>query len=197
MGAETWMQLGRIGFNAIDGLGNWWADKINEKKTQEDLQEQRELEESYRERILGPGQGGGFSGHLASRDESKLKYFMPTIQSAAEMGTYQLATNIPEWIKKFKAKRAAKDSNSVGNPENTGDATAEGLTDIPIAAAGEGNPSVQNNLGMNSTGNPVGMAFPDNLIMGSEGMDAEQLASVAKIAMMFAKKGTKLIPKQK
>lgn len=196
MGAETWMQLGRIGFNAIDGLGNWWADKINEKKTQEDLQEQRELEESYRERILGSGQGGGFSGHLASRDESKLKYFMPTIQSATEMGTYQLATHIPSWLNKMK-KKPAKDANSVEKPDNTGDATADGLTDVPIAAAGTGNPSVQNNLGMNSTGNPVGMAFPGNLIMGSEGMDAEQLASVAKIAMMFAKKGTKLIPRQK
>lgn len=197
MSSEFGMQAAQVGLNLVDGLGNMWADKVREKKIKEELQEQRELEESYRERMLGPGQGGGFSEHLASHDQSNTKYFMPAIASAAEMGYYQLATNIPEWIKKFKAKRAAKDSNSVKNPEDTGDATAEGLTDIPVAAAGEGNPSVQNNIGMNSTGNPVGMAFPGNLIMGSEGYDAESLANSAQIAMMYAKKGTKLIPRQK
>ena len=53
MTTEFGMQAAQVGFNLIDGLGNMWADKAQEKKIKEDLQEQRELEESYRERILG------------------------------------------------------------------------------------------------------------------------------------------------
>jgi hypothetical protein len=37
MNAEAWMQLGKVGLSAIDSLGNWAADKVNEKKIKEDL----------------------------------------------------------------------------------------------------------------------------------------------------------------
>ena len=65
-----------------------------------------------------------------------------------------------------------------------------------IPAAGSGNPPVSNNLGSDKTANPSGMPFPGNLIMGGEGLDANQLASIAQIAAMLAKKGAKLIPRQ-
>lgn len=191
MNAETWMQLGRIGFNAIGGLGNWVADKINEKKIQEDLQEQRELEESYRERILGPGQGGGFSGHLASRDESKLKYFMPTIQSVAEFGYYQLADLLGNKLKKKPASTSDNNPNDVGTePINEEPIQAQGVQTTPVT-----------NLGMTPTWHPVGMtsnsSFGGIVEDFKSNFGQKPLGTLIQQYGISAKKGVKLIPRQK
>lgn len=196
MNAETWMQLGRIGFNAIDGLGNWAADKINEKKTQEDLHEQRELEESYRERILGPGQGGGFSGHLASRDESKLKYFMPAIQSATEFGYSQLADLLGNKLKK-KKPASASDNN---NPNETSDAGTEPIDEEPVQAQGT-QTTPATNLGMTPTWHPVGMtsspSFGGIVEDFKSNFGQKPLGALMQQYDISAKKGAKLIPRQK
>ena len=192
MNAEAWMQLGKIVSNGIDGLGNLAADKTNEKKTQEDLQEQRELEESYRERILGPGQGGGFSGHLASRDESKLKYFMPAIQSATEFGYYQLA----DFLNKLKKKKpaSAPDNN---NPNDTSDVGTEPVNEEPVQAQGTQTEPVTN-LGMTPTWHPVGMT--SNPSFGGIVEDFKSnfgQKPLGALMQQYAKKGTKLVPRQK
>lgn len=195
MNAETWTQLGQIGFNAIDGLGNWAADKLNEKKIKEDLQEQRELEESYRERILGPGQGGGFSGHLASRDESKLKYFMPAIQSTAEFGYSQLADFLGN---KLKKKKPASDPDN--NPNDTSDAETEPINEEPVQAQGTQTAPVTN-LGMTPTWHPVGMTSNPSFEGIAEDFKSnfgqKPLGTLMQQYGVSAKKGTKLIPRQK
>lgn len=106
MNAAAGMQLAQIGLQAVDGLGNMWADKITRKKRAEELEEQRQLEESYRERILGPGQGGGFSTHLGK--VNYLDYFMPAIQSAVMFGATSAADAIQGWSEKRKQKKAEK-----------------------------------------------------------------------------------------
>lgn len=196
MNTEAWMQLGKIGFNAIDGLGNWAADKLNEKKIKEDLQEQRELEESYRERILGPGQGGGFSGHLASRDESKLKYFMPAIQSAAEFGYYQLADLLNN---KAKKKKPASDPDN-NNPNDTSDAGTEPINEEPVQAQGtQSTPTT--NLGSTPTWHPVGMtsnpSFGGIVEDFQSNFGQKPLGTLIQQYGVSAKKGAKLIPRQK
>ena len=180
MSPELGMQLSDIGLKTIDGLGNMWADKYYREKKKKELREMNELREAYAERINGPGSGGGTaSGHLGEVDY--LNYFMPAIQSAAATGYYQLANHVGNkaYEAYLKSRQPAGEESLVKRPEPSGDATTGSLTNTPVAAAGKGNPSVKNNLGMDNTGNPVGMAFPGNLIMGSEGMDAESLANIA------------------
>ena len=49
---------------------------------------------------------------------------------------------------------------------------------------------------MDAINNPVNMAFPGNFLRGKN-LNPNQAANIAQIAMMFAKKGTKLVPRQK
>lgn len=106
MDAAAGMYLAQMGLQTIDGLGNMWADKVTRKKRAEELEEQRQLEESYRERLLGPGQGGGFSTHLGK--VNYLDYFMPAIQSAVMFGATSAADAIQGWSEKRKQKKAEK-----------------------------------------------------------------------------------------
>lgn len=223
MSPELGMQLADVGLKTIDGIGNLWADKINEKKRLEDLREQNELMEAYAERINGPGSGGGTaSGH--AKEFNYLDYFGPAISSLAATAYYQASTNIGDAIAKKVQQKKTGEADKIGRPSPSLDAKAEPLdntisSNIDPNLAGNIASNDQQGwfqaLGMYPTTSPVGKT---SQVTYNAGMDPEIMKLFGKImlngggeaalgtlgsgaggaaALALLKKGSKLIPRQK
>ena len=210
MSPELGMQLADVGFKTIDGIGNLWADKVNEKKRLKDLREQNELTEAYAERINGPGSGGGTaSGH--AKEFNYLDYFGPAISSLAATAYYQASTNIGDAIAKKVQQKKAGEADNVEISSTSLDTKAEPLentissnTDPNLAGnvAANGQQGWFQALGMYPTTSPVGKT---SQVTYNAGMDPEIMKLFGKTmlngggeaALALLKKGSKLIPRQK
>ena len=211
MSPELGMQLADAGFKTIDGIGNLWADKINEKKRLEDLREQNELREAYAERDgLGPGSGGGTASGRAKKF-NYLDYFGPAILSLATTAYYQASTNIGDAIAKKVQQKKAGEADKIKRPSPSLDTEAEPLDDtissnVDSNLAGNIASNDQQGwfqaLGMYPTTSPVGKT---SQVTYNAGMDPEIMKLFGKIVLngggedglTFSKKGSKLIPRQK
>lgn len=195
--------------SAFNTLGNFLGDNASylanlvpgseRDKAKKRNAKMKALYDSYNETFNGPGAQGEWGFHLPEMDYGK-DVLMPLAMDVGKSILYGegqlLAKGQEKIVNWFKNRNAAKDAPSAEIPEGQTDIKPGGLIEEPVAAAGSGNPDVENNMGMVAINNPVNMAFPGNLLKGMN-LNPEQAASSAQVAMMVAKKGTKLIPRQK
>lgn len=218
MSEQSAMQLGDFVMQTIDGAGNLWADKVNEKERLKNIRRANAQRAAETERFSGEGSAGGTeAGH--GKEFNYFSYFQPAIQSLVTQAYYQAAIKGGEKLKKWWDERhTANESSHSEIPENQVDIQAgdlvDDITNQSLVLGNEGYQSAGNprimtqRTGSTNTSSPTGRTSQSNyslnndqfllnafgqqvlpLLMGSEAGGAAALA--------LLKKGSKLIPRQK
>lgn len=197
MSPELAMQLADTAGLLIDSGTDYLANKLRKPELLKKIRQQRELEEAYKERIWGEGQGGGFSTHLFDHDNNYfLKTFMPALGAAAQSWYQFGADSIEKGVNKLQEKKLAQ--------AETSDDTKQSVPEDTIEAQGTPNQIAQN-TGTTLMADPVGKTSNSLYIPGHSLNTLNSFGQKPSsggfggnmYSALYAKEGTKLVPRPK
>ena len=172
------LELAQMGLSLFDNLGDWLGTELNKDKAKKHNAKLKAIYDSYNETFNGPGAQREWGFHLPENNFTD-KVLLPTSIDIGKNLLYDLGKLLTTGQEKFfeRDPELTKPVSSASIPEGQ----TESEPQLIIVPTNNEQQTVENNISLNQRNKPVGSYWRANYFDQP----------------YYAKKGIKLIPRQK